>query len=192
MSDRFIYTTPLDPLARPLIDELSYEYESRYGDFYRQEGGQREMEKYPPELFSPDQGGNFVLLLRGGQAVGGGAFKRHSDVHTAELKRVWTHSAYRRQGLAAQVLQELEAQALRQGYARLYLTTGFRQPEAVGLYLDHGYTALFDTSLPHETYRHLPFEKWLRAVEGRPSTQTEADASWRHAPDNAAQLARAA
>ncbi len=164
MSDRFIYTTPLDPLARPLIDELSQEYESRYGEFYQQDGGPREMDKYAPELFSPAQGGNFVLLLRDGQAIGGGAFKRHDDPDTAELKRVWTHSAQRRQGLAARVLQELEDQALRQGYARLYLTTGFRQPEAVGLYLRHGYIALFDTSLPHETYRHLPFEKWLRVA----------------------------
>lgn len=164
MTDRFIYTTPLDPLARPLIDELSHEYESRYGEFYQQDGGPREMDKYAPELFSPAQGGNFVLLLRDGRAIGGGAFKRHDDPHTAELKRVWTHSAQRRQGLAGHVLQELEAQALRQGYARLYLTTGFRQPEAVGLYLRHGYTALFDTSLPHETYRHLPFEKWLRVA----------------------------
>lgn len=165
MSDRFIYTTLQDPLARPLIDELTQEYESRYGDFYQQEGGLREMDKYAPGLFSPAQGGNFLLLLRDGRAIGGGAFKRHDDPDTAELKRVWTHSAHRRQGLAGRVLQELEAQALRQGYARLYLTTGFRQPEAVGLYLSHGYAALFDTSLPHETYRHLPFEKWLRAQD---------------------------
>ena len=114
MSDRIIYTTPLDPLARPLIDELSHEYESRYGEFYQQDGGPREMDKYAPELFSPAQGGNFVLLLRDGQAIGGGAFKRHDDPHTAELKRVWTHSALRRQGLAGRVLQPI----------------GQRQPEA--------------------------------------------------------------
>ena len=68
------------------------------------------------------------------------------------------------EGLNRGVLQELEDQAARQGYRRVFLTTGFRQPEAVGLYLSHGYTALFDTSLPHETYRHLPFEKWLRVA----------------------------
>ena len=31
MSDTFVYTTPLDPRAKPLIDELTYEYDSRYG-----------------------------------------------------------------------------------------------------------------------------------------------------------------
>ena len=161
MSERFVYTTPLDPLARPLVEELSHEYESRYGDFYEREGGPREMEKYPAELFSPPEGGNFVLLLRDGVAIGGGAFKRHPDAGTAEVKRVWTHSALRRQGLARRVIQELEAQALRQGYTRIYLTTGFRQPEAVALYLGQGYTALFDPSAPEGSYRSLPFEKFL-------------------------------
>ena len=59
------------------------------------------------------------------------------------------------------MLQELEQQAIRQGYARVYLTTGFRQPEAVGLYLTNGYRALFDTTADPETIRSLPFEKWL-------------------------------
>lgn len=83
------------------------------------------------------------------------------DDETAEFKRVWTHSAHRRQGLAKLVLRELELQAIRQGYARVYLTTGFRQPEAVGLYLTNGYRALFDTAADPETIKSLPFEKWL-------------------------------
>ncbi|HHA2880957.1 TPA: GNAT family N-acetyltransferase, partial [Stenotrophomonas maltophilia] len=50
------------------------------------------------------------------------------------------------------------------GYRRVFLTTGFRQPEAVGLYLSHGYTALFDLEADPETVAHLPFEKHLRAA----------------------------
>jgi len=42
---------------------------------------------------------------------------------------------------------------------RIYLTTGFRQPGAVGLYLTKGYTALFDSSVDPEVYKSLPFEK---------------------------------
>ncbi|MCY1246786.1 hypothetical protein D9M72_600550 [compost metagenome] len=57
------------------------------------------------------------------------------------------------------MLYELEAQAARQGYSRSYLTTGFRQPEAVGLYLANGYTALFDVDADLEVYKTLPFEK---------------------------------
>lgn len=160
MSDRFVYTTTLDPLAKPLIEELTFEYDSRYGSFYDAEGATKEMNRYAPEVFAPPHG-SFLLLLRDGQAIAGGAFMRHEDEGTAEFKRIWTHSSLRRQGLARRVLVELEEQAARQGYSRIYLTTGFRQPEAVGLYLTNGYTALFDTTADPETIRKLPFEKLL-------------------------------
>lgn len=171
MREAFVYTTPLDPRAQPLLDELAFEYDSRYGDVLREPGEPREMERYPAHLFAPPHG-NFVLLVRDGVAVGGGAFMRH-DARTAELKRMWTHSALRRQGLASKVLLELEAQVRRQGYERIYLTTGFRQPEAVGLYLGHGYTALFDPPEDPETPRKLPFEKHLQAArpQGRVAPQ---------------------
>lgn len=161
MSDQFLYTSVRDPRAQPLIDALTLEYDNRYGDFYNVEGTVREMQKYPPEVFAPPEG-NFLLLLRDGVAIGGGAFKRF-DAQTAEFKRVWTHADLRRQGLARKVLRELEDQALRQGYTRIYLTTGCRQPEAVGLYLDDGYTALFDPAIDPEIHRSLPFEKHLLA-----------------------------
>lgn len=156
MTDVFFYTTPLDEQARPLIEALTFEYQSRYGNYWG-EPGSAEMSRYPAELFAPPHG-NFVLLLRDGVAIAGGAFKRY-DERTAEFKRVWTHIELRRQGLARKVLAELEAQAARQGYSRIYLTTGFRQPEAAGLYLSTGYTALFDVTKDPETYGSLPFEK---------------------------------
>jgi len=169
MSEQFLCTTPLDPRARPLLEGLAFEYDSRYGDVLREPGAPREIDRYPPEVFAPPQG-NFVLLLRDGVAIGGGAFMRH-DERTAELKRVWTRNDLRRQGLASKVLAELEAQVLRQGYERIYLTTGFRQPEAVGLYRGHGYTALFDDPVDPETPRKLPFEKHVVAQHrhGRPA-----------------------
>lgn len=159
MSDSFLYTSVLDPRAKPLIEELLFEYNSRYGTFFSAAGASEEMNRYPAEAFAPPHG-NFLLLLREGKAIAGGAFMRHGE-DTAEFKRIWTHSAHRRQGLAKKVLLELEDQAARQGYARIYLTTGFRQPEAVGLYLNNGYTALFDTGADPETLRTLPFEKAL-------------------------------
>ncbi len=157
MSDTFLYTNTLDPRAKPLIDELIFEYDSRYGTYFNAEGAAAELNRYPPEAFAPPHG-NFLLLLRDGETIGGGAFK-HYDDRTAEFKRIWTRHDLRRQGLARKLLVELELQAARQGYQRIYLTTGFRQPEAVGLYLNNGYTALFDTSVDPEIYRSLPFEK---------------------------------
>jgi GNAT superfamily N-acetyltransferase len=157
MSDTFLYTTPLDPRAKPLIDELIHEYDSRYGTYFSAEGAAAELSRYPPEAFAPPVG-NFLLLIRDGETIGGGAFK-HYDERTTEFKRIWTRSDLRRQGLARKLLVELEEQAARQGYSRVYLTTGFRQPEAVGLYLNYGYTALFDTAVDPEVYKSLPFEK---------------------------------
>jgi len=162
MTDRFLYTTPLDPLAQPLIQALTHEYETRYGDYWGAGDEVKEMNRYPAELFAPPDGA-FLLLLRDGAAIAGAAFKRY-DEHTAEMKRVWTHVDLRRQGLARRVLVELEAQAVRQGYSRIYLTTGFRQPEAATLYLRSGYTALFDTAIDPELHGKLPFEKDLGVV----------------------------
>lgn len=118
MTFTIVHTTPADPLAQPLIDELTHEYDTRYGEFYTQSGEPREMEKYPPALFTPEEGGHFLLLLADGQVVAGGAFKRHTDAHTAEVKRVWTSRHHRRQGLAQRVMDALELQALKQGYRR--------------------------------------------------------------------------
>ncbi|MCV9938774.1 GNAT family N-acetyltransferase [Boseaceae bacterium BT-24-1] len=158
MADEFLYTTPLDPLAEPLVEQLTWEYATRYGTYFGEAPG-AEMSRYPASLFAPPEG-NFVLLLRDGRAIAGGAFKRY-DAQTAELKRMWTDTAFRRQGLARRVVEELEAQAARQGYGKIFLTTGFRQPEARDLYLNTGYTPLFDPAVDPEIYKKLAFEKDL-------------------------------
>lgn len=165
MPDTFLYTRPDDPRAQPLVEALTWEYESRYGNLFDEEGVPPEMQRYPPSDFAPPHG-NFVLLMRDGVAIGGGAFKRF-DADTAEFKRIWTRADLRRQGLARRVLIELEAQAARQHYRRIYLTTGCRQPEAVGLYLGWGYTALYDQGIDPEIHRTLPFEKWLPAAPAK-------------------------
>ncbi|WP_237153936.1 GNAT family N-acetyltransferase [Oryzibacter oryziterrae] len=159
MSNQFIYTTPLDPRARPLIEDLIFEYDSRYGEFFDREGAAAELNRYPPQAFAPPTG-NFLLWLRDGETIAGGAFMRYDD-STAEFKRIWTRRDLRRQGLARRLLVELEEQALRQGYSRIYLTTGFRQPEAQNLYLTNGYSALFDLNGDLEEIKHLAFEKNL-------------------------------
>ncbi|MEV5125901.1 GNAT family N-acetyltransferase [Streptomyces decoyicus] len=147
------HTTVHDPLARPLLDELTHEYSTRYEkpvDLSRE---------YPAEEFAPP-GGAFLLLLEDGSPVAGGAYRRY-DAHTAEFKRIWTHSAHRRRGLARRVLDALEREAAVRGYTRVFLTTGPRQPEAKGLYLAAGYRPLFDLSAAPESIGPLPFEKHL-------------------------------
>ncbi|MEU3642051.1 GNAT family N-acetyltransferase [Lentzea sp. NPDC034063] len=152
MTDEVVWTRPDAPEVAGMMAELLQEYVSRYGQAARER-----MERFPDESLTPPDG-RLMVLLRGGTAVAGGAFRRY-DSETAELKRIWTHSSYRRQGLARQVLSVLEAESVRLGYRRLYLTTGPRQPEARGLYLAAGYTPLFDVTVPPAG--PLPFEKAL-------------------------------
>lgn len=146
-----------DPLAAPLLDELSFEYHSRYGGHVAPE--YRDLRAYPAEEFEPP-GGVLVVALCDGVPVAGGAFRQY-DPTTAELKRVWTASAHRRRGCGKLVVAELERIAAQRGYTRIYLTTGWRQPEAVALYLATGYTPLYDLSLPDEDVGRHPFEKRL-------------------------------
>ncbi|WBP86997.1 GNAT family N-acetyltransferase [Kitasatospora cathayae] len=164
----FRRVTLADPLVEPLLRELTHEYVSRYGP-----GAHQEMTRYPAEAFAEPHGA-LLLLLEDGEPVAGGAYMRR-DEHTAEVKRMWTHSAHRRRGLARRVLAELERTAAAAGYRRIFLTTGPRQPEAKGLYLAAGYTPLFDVtadppSLPADGQEGpipigpLPFEKPLPAL----------------------------
>ncbi|TQL53748.1 GNAT family N-acetyltransferase [Subtercola boreus] len=157
--DTFVFVAATDPLAAPLFAELAHEYSTRYGDFFGEDPAV-ELARYPADRFSRAEGGAFVLLLREGVAIAGGAFMRF-DESTVELKRIWASAAHRRQGLARRVVVELEDEARRQGYARAYLTTGPRQPEAKSLYFRTGYTPLFDVSLEPEQVVIHGFAKGL-------------------------------
>jgi GNAT superfamily N-acetyltransferase len=154
-----VVTSPDDPLAAPLVEELSREYDERYG---LNDGipSSAELSRYPAEVFTEAQGGTFILLLADGQPVAGGAFMREDD-DTVEVKRVWTHSRFRRRGLARRVMAELEEEARRRGVATVVLTTGARQPEAVALYLSLGYTPRFDLDGDWEAVSYLSFDKAL-------------------------------
>lgn len=163
---------PLDPAAltvlslpmhdlrvRPLLDELAVEYDTRYGDLFGRKAAAEELNRYPAAEFE-GPGGALLVIQENGESIAGGAFRRY-DRTTAELKRIWTHSAHRRRGLARLVLIELEALAVARGYSSLYLTTGPRQPEAKHLYLRTGYQPLFDLNADPETLKFLAFTKSL-------------------------------
>ena len=156
-----VWTTPTDERAQPLIQDLARDYDERYGD---NDGipSSYELYRYPPELFGPERGGAFLLLIEDGRTVAGGAFKR-VDESTAEVKRVWTAPTDRRRGLSRAVMAELEAEASRRGYTRIELTTGARQPEARALYLALGYKPQFALDADLEEIGYLAFAKDLAA-----------------------------
>ncbi len=164
--DIFIQTLPDDPLIAPVIDGLFGEYRARYGDYF----GEQEVE--PLSYYAPPDG-EFVVLLREGVPIAMGAFKRY-DAETAELKRIWTDRTLRRQGLAQKILLELEQRAQTLGYRQLFLTTGFRQPEAVGLYLSNGYQPQFDTRVDPVVYSLPPYDGRLPFTKTLPVTQAAA------------------
>ncbi|WP_326525534.1 GNAT family N-acetyltransferase [Sphingomonas sp.] len=159
--DLIVHASPTDPDARPLVDDLIREYSARYHDVFEEpDAAAQELDRYPPADFAAPHGA-FLLIRRGGETIGGGAFMRHADPGTAEFKRIWTDPRHRRRGLARRIVEALEVEARRLGYRRVYLTTGFRQPEAVGLYRRLGYTALFDPDGDLAAIFKLPFEKAL-------------------------------
>jgi GNAT superfamily N-acetyltransferase len=146
---RFVAVGQQDPLAEPLLAELAVEYASRYGA--TEDAVSKWLRGYPADEFTPPGGGLLIGLARyphDEQPVTGGAFRRFDDA-TAELKRIWTDSRYRRRGYAKALLVELEAEIAARGYRRVYLTTGDRQPEAEALYLSAGYLRLAEL-LPAE------------------------------------------
>lgn len=148
--DVFIQTVAEDPLIAPVIQGLFGEYRELYGDYFPSK------EPEDDSVFARSDGA-FIVLLRNGAPIAMGAYKRY-DAETAELKRIWTHRSLRRQGLAQKILHELERRAAADGYRQVFLTTGFRQPEAVGLYLSHGYQPQFDTRLGPEVYSRPPYD----------------------------------
>ncbi|MFM0250571.1 GNAT family N-acetyltransferase [Paraburkholderia sediminicola] len=158
--ERFAYVPVHDPLARRLFDELVFEYSSRYEGLVNKEDIFNELQRYPAEAFAAPHGA-FVLLLRDGEAIAGGALMRHADPGTTEFKRIWASRNHRRQGLARRVLDELETQAVRLGYTRVFLSTGPRQPEAIALYKTSGYTLLSAHDFGEDEPPGFLFEKTL-------------------------------
>jgi ribosomal protein S18 acetylase RimI-like enzyme len=154
---RFVAVGQDDPLAEPLLAELAVEYATRYGA--TEQAVAKWLRGCPADEFAPPNGGLLIGVLNG-LPITGGAFRRFDD-STAELKRIWTDSRYRRQGHAKALLAELETQIAARGYRYVYLTTGDRQPEAEALYLSTGYLRL-DEPLPAdgEVYP-LAFQKTL-------------------------------
>ncbi|MBM7353376.1 GNAT family N-acetyltransferase [Lelliottia amnigena] len=155
MNELFRDVSPEDDDLQPIIDGLFGEYSARYGDYFS-----KDAEVELTEWYLPPQG-LFIVLERDGEIVAMGAYKPF-DEHTAEIKRIWTDKSLRQQGLAARIVQELERRAVLAGYSQIYLTTGFRQPEAVKLYLSQGYAAQFDLSRDPEEYSQPPFDGRLR------------------------------
>lgn len=80
----------------------------------------------------------FLVAHADGEAIGCGAV-RELEPGVGEIKRMFVQPAWRRRGVARQLLAALEAEARKLGYVALRLETALGQPEAICLYRSAGY-----------------------------------------------------
>ena len=84
---------------------------------------------------------NCVVAYISDEPVACGAFKEFSP-EVVEIKRMYVLPAHRGQGVAGQVLAELERWAAELHYNSCVLETGKKQPEAIRLYEKSGYALI--------------------------------------------------
>ena len=121
-------TTSTDPDFIELVKHLDHELAERDGDEH----------PFYDQFNKIDKIRHAVVAYEDGKAVSCGAIKEY-DTEAMEVKRMYTLPEYRRKGLAAMVLSDLEKWASELAYKRCVLETGKRQPEAIKLYEKNGY-----------------------------------------------------
>jgi putative acetyltransferase len=82
-----------------------------------------------------------IVAYKNNMPAGCGAIKKFSE-DTAEVKRMYVKEEYRGQGIAKQILSELETWAAALNFSYCVLETGKKQPEAIRLYQKSGYIAI--------------------------------------------------
>lgn len=120
-----------NPDFRSLVTRLDSELAARDGEdhaFYNQFNGVEALDRV-------------VVLYDGALAAGCGALKPFGE-NAVEIKRMYTLPSHRGRGVASRVLNFLEAWAREDGFSRVVLETGKRQPEAIALYEKHGYVRI--------------------------------------------------
>lgn len=84
-----------------------------------------------------------VLLYDGTLPVACGGFKRYA-ADTVEIKRIFVREEYRKQGLAREVVHNLEHIARYKGYSYAIVETGVSMEPARGLYQNLGYQVILN------------------------------------------------
>jgi GNAT superfamily N-acetyltransferase len=134
-SDVLIRDEPLDSaLAVSLITRLNAELSAMYP-----EEGTTHFRLDLDEV-APGRGA-FVVALVAGEPVACGGI-RIIEPGTAEVKRMFVDPSRRGNGIAARVLEALEARAGALGATRFVLETGTRQDAAIALYTRAGYARI--------------------------------------------------
>jgi GNAT superfamily N-acetyltransferase len=75
------------------------------------------------------------------EPIGCGCFKTYAD-GSAEIKRMFVDAGERNRGVASEILKELCKWAAEEGFERVILETGLKQPEAIRLYTKGGFKVI--------------------------------------------------
>jgi putative acetyltransferase len=124
-------TDSTNPDFHTLVKQLDIELAERDGDdhgFYAQYN-------------KIDHIQHVIIIYQNGEAVACGAIKQYAP-DIMEVKRMFVPAAYRGQGIASRVLNELEQWSLELGYKQCILETGLKQPEAIRLYEKNHYVKI--------------------------------------------------
>jgi GNAT superfamily N-acetyltransferase len=99
-------------------------------------------------MFEPPAGSFLVARVDGARAESaqrpvGGVGLRSLAEGTGEVRRLWVDPSWRGRGVGRALMAQLEDTARALGLVELVLATGDRQPEAILLYQDTGWTRLY-------------------------------------------------
>ncbi len=101
---------------------------------------------------------NVIVAYDDSTAIGCGAIKEY-DSGTMEVKRMYVKPEYRGRRIGRRILDELENWAIELNYKKCILETGRKQPEAVRLYTNSGYTVIPNYGQYKNVENSICFEK---------------------------------
>jgi GNAT superfamily N-acetyltransferase len=114
------------------------------------------------ELRSPT--GLFLVARVDANLAGGVGIRRIGEAadKIAEVKRLWVRADLRRHGVARALMSEIEQRSRGLGYERLYLETGYAQPEALSFYATIEWTPVDE--FPPGVFAHHQSSRFSRAL----------------------------
>jgi GNAT superfamily N-acetyltransferase len=91
--------------------------------------------------FTPPRGA-FLIARADTDLAGGVGLKvlTNNECSVGEIKRLWTRPDLRRHGVGRALMERAHETAREFGVVRLYLETGYAQPEAIAFYRSLGWT----------------------------------------------------
>ena len=103
---------------------------------------------------------NAIVVYEDDKPIACGAIREYSS-SVMEVKRMYTVPGCRGRGIASKILHELEKWAAELNYDKCILETGYRQPDAIHLYIKHGYRRIPNYGKYLNVENSVCFEKIL-------------------------------